>query len=598
MQSGAPRWQTTWWVAPLLAALLAASPAGAQTVTLDVSPAVRHQTIDGFGACCGVLGSQDWYARLFLDDAGFSILRMDITPIFSAKYAHLHYCSAWFGQAEPLSLDNGGKGPDGRRARTYSGPEDYSRRFGGCSAPIAVMGPDIDANVRAFDYGQAAVSGAGTLARRGTSMRKSLGDFKLYASVWSPAPWLKVKSGNTYGAQDSAPLPAAGTPFPFIWGGNFAGGVLDVSDVPRAEFDDSSMGGKGPTSALTQFARGLAAYLRGFQNTFGVRFYAISIQNELSFEQFYNSARYPLSSDYIKALVAARAELDKYADLAGIRIAGPEDVIGDSPYQLWQLARGTDISHKNLQFIARVQSDPAAAAALSFFNVHGYAADGVSSGGTNPTAWDWWANGWAASPAAGLPANVKGFSSFGKKSWMTETSGENPAWRSPATGFPGNGAWSLVLKIHQALTVGNQSAWLYWQLADGEAVRGESLTDRTLGTQSPKFVALKHFARYIRPGSVRVDAAVSGSATMAASAFIHEADGTLTLVLINETAQPANVTVRAPAALPGLTSFEVRTSSDGSYWQRSTATLIAGAVSVPVPGYGVVTLHGSGTEKR
>lgn len=577
---------------PLIVMLFAALAANAQTVTVDISPATRHQSIDGFGACCGGLGSQDWYAQLFLDDMRLSILRVDITPTFAAKYARQRYCSPWFGQAAPLNLDNGGNGPDGRRARAYSGPADYSRRFGGCSAPIAVMGPDIDANVRAFDYGQDANANAGALARRGFAMKGAPGDFKLYASMWSPAPWLKVSSGNTYGAETNAPLPAAGVPFPFIWGGNFAGGVLDVSGTPRAQFDDSALGGTGPTSALTQFARGLAAYLRGFQNTFGVKFHAISLQNELSFEQFYNSARYPLSSAYIKALLAARTELDKYPDLEGIRIAGPEDVIGDSAYQMWQLGSRGDISHKNLQFIARVQADPAAAKALSFFNVHGYAADGINAGGTNPAAWNWWANGWAASPAAGLPESVKGFSAFGKKSWMTETSGENPAWRSPATGFPGNGAWSLALRIHQALTVGNQSAWLYWQLAEGKEVGGETLTDRTLGAQSPKLVAMKHFSRYIRPGAVRVDARTSNPAGVAASAFIHDADHTLTVVLINETANPTRVNVRTPAAL-SPTSFEVHTSSDGSYWQRSVAAVDAGAVTVPVPGFGVVTLHHS-----
>ncbi len=100
------------------------------------------------------------------------------------------------------------------------------------------------------------------------------------------------------------------TPWPFIWGGNFAGGELDISGTPRAEFDDSSLGGTGPTSALTQFARCTAAYLRGFQNAYNVRFYAISIQNELNFEEFYNSCTYPISSNYIIALKAVRAELD------------------------------------------------------------------------------------------------------------------------------------------------------------------------------------------------------------------------------------------------------------------------------------------------
>ena len=116
--------------------------------------------------------------------------------------------------------------------------------------------------------------------------------------------------------------------WPFIWAGNFSGGMLDTSDTPLAVFND----GTGPTSALTQFARSTAAYLRGFQNRYGVHLYAISIQNELNFETFYNSAFYPLSSQYIAALKRVRAELDAYPDLTSIRIIGPEDLLGGDAY--------------------------------------------------------------------------------------------------------------------------------------------------------------------------------------------------------------------------------------------------------------------------
>src|SRR6185369_12833766 len=102
------------------------------------------------------------------------------------------------------------------------------------------------------------------------------------------------------------------------------------------------------------FARAIAAYLRGFQNHYGVSFYSISIQNELTFEEFYNSATYPLASQYIAALRAVRAELDRYPDLASIRIMGPEDLMGGDPYALWQYGSGTGVTHKNLQFLAAI----------------------------------------------------------------------------------------------------------------------------------------------------------------------------------------------------------------------------------------------------
>ncbi len=496
---------------------------------------------------------------------------MDLTPQFVSPYADFTYNSPWFHNSPPLP------GPAGNNARTYTGPNDYARPWTFTnasgqsvtqSAPVAVMGPDIDKNAAYFNFD--GLQTAGQLAQLGQAQRTRLGDFKLFGSLWSPAPWVKVSSGNQITGQ-SGILPANGTPWPFIWAGNFAGGRLDTSDAPLAVFDDSTQGGTGPTSALTQFARCTAAYLRGFQNKYGVKFYAVSVQNEVNFEEFYNSATYPLSSQYIAALKRLRAELNKYPDLAGIKIEGPEDLLGDDAYALWQYGSGASAVHKNLQYLANIAADPQAAAALDFCSVHGYAANGVSSAGADPQGWDWWAHGWTASPAAGVPANVPGFLGYGKKSWMTETSGEDPAWLSPASGFPSAGAFGVALKLHQALTAGQQSGWAYWQLTNGSAVGTQTLTDATALATSPKYVAAKHFFAAVRPGAVRVNATVSTPATAAllASGYVHDANHSLTLVLVNPAPTAVTATVQVPAYPPALSSFQANVSSEGSYWQGS-----------------------------
>ncbi len=572
----------------------AARPAGAQTVRVDAS--TRYQTIDGFGTCLsGTEAQQKWWQNLYFDDLAASIVRVDITPTFKAPYSNLHYCSPWFGQPAPLTLDSGNNGPDGTRARRYTSAADYSTTFGGCSAPIAVMGPDIDKNVAFFDFtGAQAVPGL--VAQLGKAKASALGGFKLYASMWSPAPWVKIASGNTYGGSAS-PLPTS-IAWPFIWGGNFAGGKIDVSGTPLSQFDD----GTGPTSALTQFARGLAAFLRGFQTTFGVSFYAISIQNELNFEEYYNSATYPLTAEYIAALKAARAELDAHADLKDIKIIGPEDLMGGDAYGMWQYGSGSGEVDKNLHYLQDIAADSAASAAIAGFAIHGYGADGTSSAGASSQLWAWWAGGWSASPAAGIPGNVKGFSAFSKPSWMTETSGENVEWLSSSMGggFPDYGGFSIAIKIHQALTTGSESAWLYWQLTDGSpAADGsnvQTLTDATQLASCPKYVAAKHFFRSIRPGSRRVAADVSGTGatSLLASAYLLEATASLTVVLVNESTSTANVELDLSAAPSGLTSMSAYTSSNGAYWQTSTVKVARAKASVTVPGYGVVTLTGAG----
>ncbi|MBE7212627.1 MAG: hypothetical protein INR65_16535, partial [Gluconacetobacter diazotrophicus] len=581
--------------------LLAAGPCRAQqqasaTVTVDTSPAGRQQTVDGFGTCLsGAEGQQDWWQSLYFDDLRCSLLRVDLTPQFVSPYADFTYNSPWFHNHPALP------GPDGNNARVYTSAADYTRAWTFSvngqdvtqQAQIAVMGPDIDQNVALFDFG--GLQTAGVVAQAGQARRARLGDFKLFGSLWSPAPWVKVSSGNTISGY-GWPLPADGTAWPFVWAGNFAGGRLDTSDVPLPAFDDSKLGGTGPTSALTQFARCTAAYLRGFQNRYGVKFYAVSVQNELNFEEFYNSCTYPLSSQYLAALKRLRAELDKYPDLAGIRIEGPEDLLGGDAYALWQYGSGASAVHKNLQYLQNVAADPQAAAALDFVSIHGYAPDGVNSAGADPTSWNWWANGWTTSPAAGIPANVPGFAGYGKKSWMTETSGEDPAWLSPAGGFPNNGAFSIALKLHQALTAGRESGWAYWQFTDGNAVGTQTLTDATALATSPKYAAVKHFFACVRPGAVRVNASVSTAAgpPLLASAYVQDADYSLTVVLVNPSASAVSATVAVPAYPQGLGSFQGYTSSDGSYWQNAKVSVQDGQAAVSVPGYGVVTLYGVG----
>jgi O-glycosyl hydrolase len=576
--------EDTSWAAYLRRACLifavcaAVLPLKAQEVAIDTSTSGRRQVIDGFGTCLsGNEATNSWWQQLYFDDLGASMVRMDLTPNFRSPFSDNAYNSPTWGNV----------GPQGYYARAYTNAANYSQMFSGHSAQIAVMGPNIDTNIGYFIFPAAPAA----VARAGTMRRLQLGDFKLFGSLWSPAPWVKVTSGNTYGGS-SFGMPAKGTPWPFIWLGNFAGGKLDASGAALTNFDDSAQGGSGPTSALIQFARCTAAYVRGFQRANQAQFYALSIQNELNFEEFYNSATYPLSAQYIAALKAVRAEFDKYPDLASIKLMGPEDLMGGDPYSLWQYGAGAATVHKNLQYLQNIASDPAAASALSFFCIHGYANDGTTAAGSNPTQWNWWLNGWTSSPGAGIPANVEGTSAYGKKSWMTETSGETPAWLAPSGGFPNQGAWSIALKIHQALVAGEQSAWAYWQFTDGNAVGASTLTDATQQTNAAKYVAAKHFFRFIRPNSVRVNAAITNAPGLNASAYLAPSNMALIVVFVNSASNAVTVQVHTPALPAGLTSFQSFTSDSAALWVSNSVLIAAGIATVTVPGYGVCTLFG------
>ncbi|MDX2195054.1 MAG: BACON domain-containing carbohydrate-binding protein [Cytophagales bacterium] len=554
--------------------------------TATITPAMRNQTIDGLGTCLyDNVGVQSWFQNLYYDDAECSILRFDITPKFRSPYSNWTYNSPWFHNSPALP------GPEGNNVRTYTGANDYTRTYAGRNAQIAVMGPDINANINLLDFTNVVPNSAGTMAGIGKVKAAQLGDFKLTASMWSPAPWVKISSGNVSGA-NSWPLPIAGVPYPFIWYDNFVGGRLDVSNTPLPVFFD----GVQNTSALTQYARCLVAYLRGFQNRFNVKFYAISIQNELNFETFYNSAFYPLSSQYITAVVAARREMDKYPDLKDIKIMGPEDLLSGADYALWQYGGGASTVHKNLQYLQNIGLDTAATRAVDYFCIHGYAADGVGSAGADPVSWGRWANGWTSSPAPGIPATANGFRFYNKKSWMTETSGEDPAWLYPGSGFPSGGGFGIALNIHQAFTTGHESGYVYWQMADGDAnSTGGALTGSSQQANAPKYNAFKHYSKYIRPGAVRINSTVTGTANISISTYIHDANLTYTIVLINSNNASRTVTINIPTSPFVMTTFTGRTSSNGSLWQASSHTVAGNQISVTLPAYGVMTLYGKGT---
>lgn len=587
------------WVLTVVGALL--GPWGARALAQPAAPTLRVSVasdclrkVDGFGTTAPAkLAGEAWLEQLYFGDLGASMLRLDLTPRFRSPVSDVAYNSPWFHGHPGLP------GPEGNNVRTYHDVTDYGRVWNGRRAPIAVFGPDIEQNLSWFDFAAPEIAAIGHLARQGFQ-RAAVGHekgqpFKLVGSVWSPAPWLKRTSGGHFeGSGDVMPKP--GTPWPFIWAGNFAGGQLDTSGQPRKELADA----QGETSALLQFARITAAYLLGFQRAFGVRFYAISLQNELNFETFYNSCTYPQASGYSAALKALRRELDAASELREIAIMGPEDLLDAEPYALWQYGGEAAPVHKNLQYLAAVAQDREASKALSFFAVHAYSRDGVHGSGEDDRMWRWWLDGWSSAPAEGLPARVSGTRAYHKKSWMTESSGEANVWL-PTAGTPlSNSALGLALKVQRALTVGQQSAWLYWQLLDGKPVGNETLTDASLRERSPKYVAYKHFARFVRPDACvatthlqfadKHDAAADSAHEVYISAYRQEARDT-TVVFVNTSHIAQRVDLLGLASGPAGTRVETYASSQSALWQKTTFTAKTTPVRVELPPRGVVTVH-------
>jgi O-glycosyl hydrolase/ankyrin repeat protein len=177
---------------------------------------------------------------------------------------------------------------------------------------------------------------------------------------------------------------------------------------------------------------------------------------------------------------------------------------------------------------------------------------------------------------------------YGRKLWMTETSGHDANWA---------GAFRLANDMHEHLVYGNFSAWLYWQISGrtGSSDPGR-YTLMSDGQPTKKYYASKHFYRYVRPGAVRIGATAHlAEDSLALSAFHHPIDGTLTVVAINNSATDRWVRLRgAGKQLPGTLEYHLTTEEVD--WE--TRHLAGADEPIRVPAYAIVSLYGQQTDLR
>ena len=236
-------------------------------------------------------------------------------------------------------------------------------------------------------------------------------------------------------------------------------------------------GGHLRADMYEEYAENMAAFIIAAKQNWGIDIGSISIQNELLFIEPYKSCIY--NPQQVRE--AVRALMRKFRR-EGIttRIHLPEDMM---------------FSGRMLASILPTMNDPETRDFPGQFATH------------------------RQEEFAGVRKWREATKQYNRQTWMTETSGHDQTWP---------GALKMAGDMHDYLVGGHMSAWLYWQIAEPHSVF--ALMDST--RMSPKYFAAKHFYRYVRPGAVRVESA-SAHADVLASAFRHEADGTLTVVLIN-----------------------------------------------------------------
>ena len=264
-------------------------------------------------------------------------------------------------------------------------------------------------------------------------------------------------------------------------------------------------GGHLRADMYDEYAENMAAFIIAAKQNYGIDIGSISIQNELLFIEPYKSCIY--NPQQIREAVRALMRKFKREGIT-TQIHLPEDML---------------FSGRMLNNILPTMADPETRLFPGHFATH------------------------RQEGFAGVQKWHEATKQYNRQTWMTETSGHDQTWP---------GALKMAGDMHDYLVGGNMSAWLYWQIAEPHSVFALMDSTRT----SPKYFAAKHFYRYVRPGAVRVESA-STNADVLASAFRHDADGTLTMVLINRGDAPQTIQVSLTGANQ-LTMYQLFRSTE------------------------------------
>lgn len=336
--------------------------------------------------------------------------------------------------------------------------------------------------------------------------------------------------------------------------------------------DDSCEGRLRP-DRYEHFARYLAEWVIGMKEVHGVTLYAVCPQNELNFKEPYNSCVYKPEEYHDMMAWVGKVFKEKKLDTL---IYGPEDM--------------TDQVGRSMGYISAVMDDPETKNVLTVIASHGYYGGTLSAGTQqeNASLWN------AVKP-------------FGRELWMTETGGgDGVSWdptpapapadgAAPAAGGKrprgGTGALNgLGAMMHNALAYGNVSLWTLWQISEEKGDAGSSLL--LLDKPTKKYQVAKHYSHYVRSGARRVAATPDGEGNLFVTAFDHEKNKTVTLVLQNRGEAEAKVSVTVKSSAPVESFDDVVTDKDRDCAALPAVAVKDGKAEFTMPARSMMTLQG------
>ncbi len=299
-------------------------------------------------------------------------------------------------------------------------------------------------------------------------------------------------------------------------------------------------GGNLKPSSYAAFGNWCVTFLKKFRQKVGIDCYALSLQNEPEFVEPYASCVYT-SETYRDMLKVVGPIID--AECPAVKLFGPETML-----------------HTIGEMQAVTLNDAQAGQHLDAIAIHGYV-DGVSPGAINTNHW----------------AKAKRMSDYYERPvWMTETSGFPDDW---------GGAMQLGRAIGIALYCGDITAWTFWRLTQTASWQADTrwliaANDR----KTKRYYASKHYYRYIRPGAVRIESTANDTMVLV-TAFHHQQDRTLSLVIINSASSSKTVSLaggNVPSSFTRYLSTSGKNCSNEGTVQPNNISLPAKSITTLV----------------
>ncbi len=346
-------------------------------------------------------------------------------------------------------------------------------------------------------------------------------EVRIIGSIWSAPAWMKVNGSRT---------------------GTRAGYLHD----PKRDYDHDN---RLRDDRYEHFAQWVVEWTR-YMESQGTPFYAISLQNELVFTQWFESTLY--TPEQYARLVRITGERFEAEGVRKPLFFGPEDMT---------MATYRDEQRHRPFIDALLQPD--VAKYFDVFATHGYS-DGVRGDGRNTPVGYW--------------ESVK---SFGRPYWITEGGTGRHTWPSPV-------ARGVGPQLHVALTRANVSLFTGWQLTSNPGRASEhDFMDWDQPTK--KTYTAMHFWRHIRPGAVRVEVEVEESSGLLASAYVHDRRGERVLVVLNPQAEDRTIQLDWPESGGG--SWQAfQTSERLSHEAVVVQAAANGTLELTLPGHSITTV--------